>query len=228
VVEQLRQITGMGLARAENLIDATQNTDLFVEVSGMLRALASSLLKVSTDLRLLSSGPDAGLGEIQLPPRQAGSSIMPGKVNPVIPEAVGQTALMIFGLDQTLCHACSLGNLELNQYLPLVASCLLESLGLARRACQLFAERCVQGIEAVPRRCAQHVRGATATVTALLHLIGYEAAERVAREAREKHKSIEQVVLEQGLLTPQQYAAAIAPEAVMRLGSPRLSPRADD
>ena len=138
----------MGLARAENLIDATQNVDVLVEVSGMIRALAANLFKISNDLRLLSSGPDAGLGELQLPPRQAGSSIMPGKVNPVIPEAVGQAALSIFALDSTLTHACALGNLELNQFLPLIADCLLTSLDLARNACRIFVQHCIDGLAA--------------------------------------------------------------------------------
>jgi aspartate ammonia-lyase len=220
VVEHLQQITGMGLARAENLIDATQNTDPFVEVSGIVRALAASLMKVGNDLRLMASGPDAGLNEIALPARQAGSSIMPGKVNPVIPEAVGQAALSIAGLDQTLLHACAQGNLELNQYYPLIADCLLSILDLSRRSCQVFTRHCVQGIVARERQCRQHVTGATATVTALVHLIGYEAAQGVVRTARERQQSIEQVVLEQQLLTPEEYAGAIAPAAVIRLGSP--------
>ena len=131
VVEQLRQITGLGLARAENLVDATQNADVFVEVSGILRTLASNLLKIGNDLRLLASGPDAGLGEIRLPARQAGSSIMPGKVNPVIPEAVGQVAMYVMGCDQMILQASSAGNLELNQFLPLVADSLLGSLDAA-------------------------------------------------------------------------------------------------
>ena len=154
VVDHLQQITGMGLARSENLIDATQNMDLFVEVSGIVRSLASSLLKVSSDLRLLASGPDAGLGEIQLPARQAGSSIMPGKVNPVIPEAVGQAALAIAGLDQTLMNACSLGNLELNQYLPLIADCLLT----ASRWLAMLARRLLKNVSAESRRLPIDVR----------------------------------------------------------------------
>ncbi len=220
-IDHLQQITGLGLSRSENLIDATQNTDVFVEVSGMVRALASNLLKVSADLRLLSSGPDAGLGEIQLPARQAGSSIMPGKVNPVIPEAVGQAALAISAHDAALMNACSLGNLELNQYLPLIADSLLSSLELARNACRIFAERCVAGIAALPQQCAAQVRGATATVTALLDLIGYEAAQDVARSAMEAQQSIRQVVLERQLMSAQEFDRAIAPDTVMQLGSRR-------
>ncbi len=123
-VHALRDATGFGVARAENLFEATQNADVFVEVSGMLKALAVSLVKVCGDLRLLSSGPEAGLGEIRLPPRQAGSSIMPGKVNPVVPESVQQAALLAIGLDSALASACAAGSLELNPFLPLVAHCL--------------------------------------------------------------------------------------------------------
>jgi aspartate ammonia-lyase len=219
VVDQLQQVTGLGLARAENLIDATQNVDAFVEVSGIVRALASNLLKVSNDLRLLSSGPCAGLGEIQLPPRQAGSSIMPGKVNPVIPEAVGQAALAIAAHDQALMNACSLGNLELNQFLPLVADSLLTGLDLARNACRIFTRHCVSGITADEQRCRTAVDTATATVTALVDRIGYEAAQAVAHAAKAQGKSIRQVVLERGLLTEAQFDQAVSPEAVTRLGS---------
>jgi aspartate ammonia-lyase len=219
VVDHLQQITGTGVARAENLIDATQNADVFVEVSGMLRALATSLLKVSNDLRLLSSGPVAGLGEIELPPRQAGSSIMPGKVNPVIPEAVGQAALSIAAHDQALASAASLGNLELNHFLPLIADSLLTSLDLARNACQIFVRHCVRGITANESRCRQAVAAATATVTALVDPLGYPAAEAVARAAQAEGKTVRQVVLDQGLLTAEQFDEAIAPGTVTRLGS---------
>ncbi len=218
-MDHLQQITNMGLARAENLIDATQNLDVLVEVSGMTRALACNLLKISNDLRLLASGPDAGLGEILLPPCQAGSSIMPGKVNPVILEAVGQAALSISAHDQALTSACSLGNLELNQFLPLIADCLLTSLDLARNACRMFVQQCVDGLLANPARCAQHVNTSTATVTALVDLIGYSAAQDVARCAREQGQSIRQVVLDRRLLTADEFDRAVAPEAVTQLGS---------
>ena len=145
VVEHLREITGLGLARAENLIEATQNADALVEVSGILRTLAVNLLKIANDLRLLSSGPHAGLGEIRLPPRQAGSSIMPGKVNPVIPEAVAQAAIAVMGHDQMILQAVGGGNLELSQFLPLVADSLLTSIDLLTDACDIFARHCVVG-----------------------------------------------------------------------------------
>ena len=220
VVDTLREVTGIGLARAENLIEATQNADVFVEVSGILKACATSLLKVATDLRLLSSGPEAGLGEIRLPERQAGSSIMPGKVNPVIPEAVSQAAMLVMGYDAVIAQACAAGNLELNPFLPLVAACLLESCDLLARAADIFRRHCVEGIEADEARCRQHVEGSTAVATALLPLLGYEAACRVAQQAKQTGQTIRQVVLAEGLLTVEQFEALVSPEAVCRLGMP--------
>jgi len=219
VVEQLRQLTGLGLARAENLIEATQNADVFVEVSGILRALASSLLKISTDLRLLSSGPEAGLGEIRLPARQAGSSIMPGKVNPVIPETVSQAAIAVMGHDQMIFQAVSLGNLELSQFLPLVADSLLTSLDLLTNACDVMARLCIDGIQADVDQCRQHVEGSTATLTALVETIGYEQASQLAAAARSDGKSVRQLAVERGLLTAEQFDQLVSPERVTRLGS---------
>lgn len=224
VVDHLRQITGQGLARAENLIDATQNTDLLVEVSGILRALSTTLIKVSNDLRLLSSGPDAGLGEILLPARQAGSSIMPGKINPVIPEAACQAAIAAQAHDQALVTACSLANLELSQYLPLVADSLLTSIDLLRSACTILTRHCVTGLQANEARCRASVEGATATATSLVERLGYEQVQRLVRDAQKRGQSIREVTVASGLLTEEEYAALVSAEAVTRLGSP--TPRA--
>ncbi len=218
-IEHLRDITGLGLARAENLIDATQNTDAFVEVSGMLRAFASNLLKVSNDLRLMSSGPDAGLGEVRLPAVQAGSSIMPGKVNPVIAESAAQCAIAASGHDQALMQACSGGNLELNQFMPLVADSLLTMLDLLRRACAVFTRRCVEGIEADPDRCAAQVAGATASITALVDTVGYETGQKIVQTAARDGRTIREVTLDLTDLTEAQFDQLISPEAVTRLGS---------
>jgi aspartate ammonia-lyase len=220
VVECLREITGLGLARAENLVDCTQNNDVFVEVSGILKACATNLLKVSSDLRLLSSGPDAGFGEIRLPPRQAGSSIMPGKVNPVIPEAVSQAAMVVMAHDQAIALACALGNLELNAFLPLVADALLDSLDLLRNSCRILREHCVVGIEADEARCRVYVEGATATLTALVESLGYERVQEIAVQARAEGKNIREMVLQQGLLSSEDFDRLVSPEAVSRLGSP--------
>jgi aspartate ammonia-lyase len=224
VVEHLRQITGLGLARAENLVEATQNADVFVEVSGILRALASNLLKISNDLRLLSSGPHAGLGEIRLPPRQAGSSIMPGKVNPVVPEAVGQAAMAAMGHDQAILQAASAGNLELNQFLPLVADSLLGMLDLLASACDIFARHCVRGIEADREQCSRTVANSTATLTALVERIGYEAAQHLAEHLAETkgdpRMTIRRFVVEHGWLTGEEFDELTSPERVTRLGTP--------
>lgn len=219
VVEQLRLITGLGLARAENLIEATQNADVFVEVSGMLRVLASSLLKIATDLRLLSSGPDAGFGEIRLPARQAGSSIMPGKVNPVIPEAVSQAAMAVIGHDQMIIQAASAGNLELSQFLPLVADSLLTILDLLTAACDTLARLCVEGIEADEERCRMHVRGSTATVTALVDRIGYGRGCELALAAQQQGRSVREIAIEQEVLTGEEFDRLVSPPCVTRLGS---------
>ncbi|MCD4825796.1 MAG: aspartate ammonia-lyase [Phycisphaerae bacterium] len=218
--EELRNITSLGLARAENLVEATQNADVFVEVSGILKACATNLLKVATDLRLLSSGPTAGLGEINLPAVQAGSSIMPGKVNPVIPEAVSQAAMLVMAYDQAIAQACSMGNLELNPFLPLVAHCLLSSLDLLANACEIFRKSCVAGLEANEQTCRRHVENATAIVTALVADIGYSKADEIAKKAHETGKSIRDIAVNDGYLTAGRFDELISPEAVSRLGMP--------
>jgi aspartate ammonia-lyase len=219
VVEKLRDITGLGLARAENLIDATQNADVFVEVSGILKAHASTLIKVATDLRLLSSGPDAGLGEIRLPPRQAGSSIMPGKVNPVIPEAVTQAAIRVMANDLAIAQAASMGSLELNPFLPLIADALLESLELLTVSCAILAARCVIGLEADAERCRLRVDGATASVTALIDVIGYDAALELSREAAATGRTVREIAIARAVLSAPDYDRLTSAERVTRLGS---------
>jgi len=226
-VEELRAVTGLGLARAENLLDATQNADVFVETSGILKACAASLLKVAGDLRLLASGPLAGLGEIRLPPVQAGSSIMPGKVNPVIPEAVSQAAMRVLGHDATIAFACASGNLELNAFLPLVADALLESIDLLARACTVLRTHCVEGLEADEAACRRHVDGSTALATALLPAIGYERATAVARAAAGRGCTVREIVLEEGILTEDAFDALVTPEAICRLGHPDTPPAPD-
>jgi aspartate ammonia-lyase len=220
-VEVLRDLSGIGFARAENLVEATQNADAFVEVSGMLKAHAVSLVKICTDLRMLASGPEAGFGEIHLPARQAGSSIMPGKVNPVIPEAATQAALLAMGHDATIAQACAAGSLELNPFLPLVAHCLLESLDVLAAAGDVLRRHCVDGIEADEARCRDYVENSTASATALVSVLGYDRAAEAARLARESHTTIRQTVVAQGWLTGGEFDVLISPENVCRLGAPR-------
>lgn len=220
VVEQLRAITGLGLARAENLVEATQNADVFVEVSGILKALAVNLMKVSGDLRLLSSGPDAGLGEILLPARQAGSSIMPGKVNPVIPEAVTQAAMVVQGHDQVIAQACALGSLELNPFLPVVADALLDSLDLLEGACGILRRHCVEPLRVDEARCRAQVENATASVTALVEKIGYHQATDLVQQARRQGCGLRAMATASGLISAAEFDELTSPESVTRLGSP--------
>lgn len=222
--EALSEASGLPLSRADNLVEATANTDLFAEVSGLLRACAVNLLKACGDLRLLASGPDAGLGEIVLPALQAGSSIMPGKVNPVIPECVTQAAMKVLGDDAVVAHACASGTLELNPFLPLIADALLEELDLLAAACAILRERCIDGLAADRERCRRHVDNATASATALVPALGYAGAERVVAESRRTGATIKEAALSLGVLTSEQYEALTSPEAVMRLGSPKEEP----
>ncbi|MDI6631449.1 MAG: aspartate ammonia-lyase [Bacillota bacterium] len=212
VIERLRELTGFGLARAENTVEATQNTDVFVEVSGLVKAAAVNLAKIAADLRFLSSGPRAGIGEIRVPPVQVGSSIMPGKVNPVIPEMVTQVAFQVTANDLAVVQACAAGNLELNPFLPLVAQNLLTSLEMLARAAGILAARCISGIEADVQRCRELLDRSYAMITAFVPYIGYEAAAEVVREAAARGKKVEEVLVARGVFTPEEVAAVTAPE----------------
>jgi len=219
VTDHLRENTGIGLARSENLIDGTQNTDVFVEVSGILKACASNLYKTCNDLRLMSSGPIAGFNEINLPPRQAGSSIMPGKVNPVIPEAVAQAALLVMGNDQILTQACSAGNLELNQFMPLIAHTLPENLSLLDNACKIFKIKCVLGITANQEICQKNVENSTATLTALVPKIGYSMTTKIAEIAQNEKTSIKEAAVKSGVISNKEFEDLTTPESVNKLGN---------
>ncbi len=218
VVDTLRELTGIGFARAENLFECTQNADVFVEVSGILKACASSLIKISGDLRFMSSGPDAGIGELRLPERQAGSSIMPGKVNPVIPEAATQAGMQVIANDLAVTQACSAGHLELNAFLPLVTANLLDSIELLTTAADIFRKFCIEGLEANEDRCREFIENSTAAATALLPVLGYERCGRIVKAAQAQKKTIRQIVTEEGLLTDDQYNQLTSAEAVCRLG----------
>jgi len=218
-VDKLRENTGVGLARAENLIENTQNADVYVEVSGMIKACAVSLLKISNDLRLMASGPDAGLAEIILPPKQAGSSIMPAKINPVIPEAAAQAATMVFGNDQVISQAAAGGNLELNQFMPLIAHCLLESIDLLTHACTMLRIHCIQGLKANEEQCRKNVLNSTALITALIPKIGYEKASEIVKKAKDEQISVMQAVLNSGTVNELEMNQLVSPEQVCRLGS---------
>jgi len=203
VAEVLRDLTGLGLARAEYPMDLTQNNDVFVEVSGMLKSCAVNLIKISGDLRLLASGPRGGLGEIRLEARQVGSSIMPGKVNPVIPECVAQCAMRAIANDEAITFAAASGQLELNAFMPLIADALLESLALLRNAVERLRTACIDTLEADPAACARHLEASTAPALLLVPHLGYDAAAALADESLRTGRSIRQIVLDRGLLPPE-------------------------
>jgi aspartate ammonia-lyase len=219
VIENLREITGIGLARAENLVENTQNTDVFCEVSGFLKTHASNLIKISNDIRLLSSGPHAGFGEINLPAVQAGSSIMPGKVNPVIPELVAQVGLKVLGNDSIISNACSLGQLELNQNMPLIAFSMLETLEILINTNKIFREKCIDGITVNKENISKHLETSTAVLTALVSKLGYKKTSEIAKTLSNNACSVKEYVIKEGLITEEEYNLLTSPEAVLSLGS---------
>lgn len=218
--DMLRVITDLPLARAENMIDVTQNCDVFVEVSGLIKSAAVNLAKISADLRLLSSGPRAGFGEITLPELQAGSSIMPGKVNPVVTEAVSQASFQIQACDLAITLAAQSGQLELNAFLPSLAHNLLKSLDLLREAGRLLADKCVRGITANVERCESLAEQAVGLATALTAYVGYEQATQIAREALERGMTVRDVTLEKGLLSEDELGVILSAGEMTKPGVP--------
>jgi fumarate hydratase, class II len=200
VVTELRALTRQMFRRAENPYEAMQNRDAAVELAGALKVTAVGLLKITNDLRLLSSGPRTGLNEIALPAMQPGSSIMPGKVNPVIPEAVGMVATQVIGYDAAITVAASNGNLDLNAMMPIIAYDLLASIEMVGNACSLLADRCVDGIVANRVRCREYAERSAAVVTALAPVIGYDAAAAIFRDALARSVSIRQAIVDAGVL----------------------------
>jgi len=197
-VTALADITGLPLVAAPDLVEATPDTGAYVLFSGVLKRTAVKLSKLCNDLRLLSSGPRAGLGEIELPAVQPGSSIMPGKVNPVIPEVVSQVAFRVIGNDLTITMAAHAGQLQLNVMEPILALSLFESMGMLRSAVHTLTERCIRGIRANEERCRALVEGSVGVVTATVPYLGYERAGEVAREALATGKSVRQILLDAG------------------------------
>ena len=212
VCGKLSDITGIKLETAGNLVEATQDCGAFVQVSGVLKRVAVKLSKSCNDLRLLSSGPRAGLGEINLPPMQAGSSIMPGKVNPVIPEVVNQIAFEVIGNDVTVSFAAEAGQLQLNAFEPVIAHSLFKSLKHLRNGCATLAMRCVKGITANTDHLRRSVEHSIGIVTALNPHIGYANATAVAQEALASGKSVYALVLEKKLLSKERLDDLLRPE----------------
>ncbi|HSR38912.1 MAG TPA: aspartate ammonia-lyase [Phnomibacter sp.] len=205
-VEQLQKISGIPVVLAADLIEATYDTGAYVQLSGTLKRCAVKLSKICNDLRLLSSGPRCGLNEINLPPMQPGSSIMPGKVNPVIPEAMNQTCFYVIGADLTVTLAAEAGQLQLNVMEPVIGFSLFTSLQYLTNACYMFQEKCVDGITANPERTREMVMQSIGIVTQLNPIIGYEASASMAREALTSGKSIHQLaVVERKLITQEKW-----------------------
>lgn len=220
IVPNLSQITGMDFVQAFDLIDATQNLDPFVAVSGAVKACAVTLSKIANDLRLMSSGPRAGFGEINLPAKQNGSSIMPGKVNPVIPEVVSQVAFNIIGNDVTITMAAEGGQLELNAFEPIVFYCLFQSIDTLAYAVNTFVENCIKGITANEERCRYLVENSVGIITAICPHVGYQKAADIAKEAIKTGESVRRLIIRDGALTEEQLEQILNP---MNLTEPGIS-----
>jgi aspartate ammonia-lyase len=212
VISNLREVTGVDYISAGDLIEATQDTGAFVHISGILKRIAIKISKVCNDLRLLSSGPRAGFNEINLPPMQPGSSIMPGKVNPVIPEMVNQVAYEVIGADTTISIASESGQLQLNVFEPLIAYKLFTSINIMRKAFYALGDKCVKGITANEDVCMQNILNSVTLITCLNPLLGYEKSSAIAKEALAKNKRVYDIILEQELFTKEELDELLQPK----------------
>lgn len=220
VVDLLGDMTGFPLRRAEHLPDATQNTDAYTGLSAALKVCMINMSKIASDLRLMASGPRAGFGEIRLPPRQPGSSIMPGKVNPVMCELVNQVAFQVIGNDNTIGLASEAGQLELNVMQPVLVYNLLQSLDMMKRTFGVFRSYCLEGIEPQAERCRAHVERSAGLMTALNPYLGYETSARIAYEAIRSGKSVRELVLRDHLLDEKRLDAVLDPYRMTTPGIP--------
>ena len=225
VVAELRVLTGRLFRRAENAFEAMQNRDACVELSGVLKTIAVGLMKITNDLRLLTSGPRTGFNEIELPATQPGSSIMPGKVNPVIPEAVNMVAAHIMGNDAAIAVAGLNGNLDLNVMMPVIAHNLLESLQLLGNAATVLAEKCVHGITANVEQCHAYAERTASLVTAVAPILGYDAAAKIFKKALAENLSMRQAILDAGLIPPQRLDEILDLKKLTEGGRAQESPR---
>lgn len=213
-IARINQITGFDFREAENHFEAQGSKDALVAMSAALRTLAISLTKIANDIRWLGSGPRCGIGEIKLPAIQPGSSIMPGKVNPVIPESLLQVCAFVIGNDAAIALAGLSGNFELNVMMPLIAHNLLESIRLLSNGCRLFAEKCISGIEADEKRCQEMIEKSLAMCTALAPRIGYDAAAKIAKEAYATGKTVREVAREKNLLPQEELEKVLDPASM--------------
>ena len=214
-VSYLAKISGKPIVLASNLVEATSDMGAFVLFSGILKRLAVKLSKLANDLRLLSSGPRTGIGEILLPPMQPGSSIMPGKVNPVIPEALNQTAYQVIGNDLAVTMAAEAGQLQLNAMEPLIVYNLLSSLKMLGSACRMLEERCIRGIRADRERCRELLDRSIGVITALVPHIGYSSATRIAEQALQSKSTVRELVIAEGLLSADQLDSLLSPQSML-------------
>lgn len=204
VVQILAELTHIDFKQADDLVDATRNLDPFVWLSSALKTCAVNLSKTANDLRLMASGPKAGFNEINLPQMQPGSSIMPGKVNPVIPEVVNQIAFQIIGNDVTITKACEAGQLELNVFGPVIYANIFQSLDILRRGIRTFSEKAITGITVNKDMCIHYVERSAGIVTALAPHIGYKLASEIAKEAIKLNRSVKELVIEKQILTQEE------------------------
>ena len=211
-IAELARISGFPLEQSANLVEASWDMGGFVMFSGVLKRIATKLSKIANDIRLLSSGPRGGIGEYAIPAMQPGSSIMPGKVNPVIPEVLNIVCFQVIGNDLAVTMAAEGGQLQLNAFEPLIAHNILSSMQLLTNAIGTFRERCIEGIEARPDQCALHIEAGVSTVTALVPLIGYERAAALAKQALSEGRTVRELALLTGLLTEAQLDEVLRPE----------------
>ena len=211
IVPNLSEISGMEFIQAFDLIDATQNLDSFVAVSGAVKACAVTLSKMSNDLRLMSSGPRAGFGEINLPAKQNGSSIMPGKVNPVIPEVVNQVAFNIIGNDMTITMAAEAGQLELNAFEPIIFYCMFQSIDTLGYAVETLVDNCIVGITVNEDRCRQLVENSVGIITAICPHVGYEKTADIAKKAINSNESVRSLILKENIMDEEELSRILDP-----------------
>ena len=209
---ELSKVAGISLKQADDLIDATQNLDGFVSVSGVLKTCAVDISKISNDLRLMSSGPRTGLSEINLPARQNGSSIMPGKINPVIPEVVSQVAYLIIGHDYTITMAAEAGQLELNAFEPVLFHHLFESIDTLKEAAATLTKHCITGITANKGQCEEYIEKSVGISTALCPYIGYAKSAEIAKKSLKTGVPVKELVLEEGFLQEEELKEILKPE----------------
>lgn len=220
ITDELQKLSGLGLSRSDYLIDNTQNLDVFVEASGLLKACATNLLKISNDLRLLNSGPKGGFNEIILEAVQAGSSIMPGKINPVICEMIAQISIKVISNDLSITTACSMGQLELNSFTPLIAHSILESLEILIDGIKIFKDKCIKTLKINEEKCLYNLENSTAYVTALVNHIGYDKASYIANKSLNENKTIKEIVIEEGLLDKESLDNILNPLQITKPGIP--------